>query len=288
MAEIQASIVIHRFYTDYQKPPKLSRRADPAKLAVAKVLHDNGASMNDVVTHTGWELVNGKWTSASKMPSYKPVEWVEISPRDQMGLQKTPLRVDAIKVAEDEDGDPTDQAWMYRKVRWDAIRPAYEAWKNGQEVPDQGTPLGAWPGITSVQAEHIRALGIRTVEEFRDATPETLFKARMPGLERLQKMATQFLIAANQQQVADEISAKDSEIEALRANQAAMAEAMQAMTRQVAALMTAKLADKAEAMPVRDEDFSEEEPSSDETGEEEAEGAGLATPPRRNNARRRA
>jgi len=46
----------------------------------------------------------------------------------------------------------------------------YEAWKKGQEVPIEGTPLDQWAVIPREKALELQAANIRTVEELADVT----------------------------------------------------------------------------------------------------------------------
>ena len=49
-------------------------------------------------------------------------------------------------------------------VIWRAIKPAYEAWKKGEEIVEDGTPLAAVPFINKKAVDAYRQMNIRTVE----------------------------------------------------------------------------------------------------------------------------
>jgi hypothetical protein len=50
----------------------------------------------------------------------------------------------------------------------------YDAWKNGQEVPVEGTPIRGWPLLSPAQQETILLAGIRTVEDLATMSDEAV------------------------------------------------------------------------------------------------------------------
>ena len=112
------------------------------------------------------------------------------------------------------------------KAQWDAVAPAYEAWKAGQELPEHGTPLGAWPGLTPQQATALRGVGVATVEAVRDLPESLLSKPPFPGLRDLKRQAGEWL--------------EGRDAAALAAENAAMRERMEAMEAMLAEAMEAK------------------------------------------------
>lgn len=116
--------------------------------------------------------------------------------------------------------DPVnDQAAIMMHEIWNVVRPAYEAFKQGQEVPDNGTPLAAWPGITPEQASVLRGAGFCTVEDVAQATDSTIGRIQLPGARLIVENAQRFLKAQDKAQVASELAAKDEQIAALKADQ---------------------------------------------------------------------
>ncbi len=59
---------------------------------------------------------------------------------------------------------PEEWATNYRK--------AYDAWKNGQELPPNGTPIKGWGVISPAVQEELIRLNIRTVEDLARVTDE--------------------------------------------------------------------------------------------------------------------
>ena len=128
---------------------------------------------------------------------------------------KTPLMVsEVLKVR--EDGDPDNPAWLAARVRKDAVLPAYEAWKKGEELPTDGTPLGAWPGITPDQAAGLKAAGLRSIEEVANANDALMSKIPLPNVRGLKELAANYLAGSDRAKVASALADKDREIAEMR------------------------------------------------------------------------
>lgn len=56
---------------------------------------------------------------------------------------------------------PTEPVNADHKARWPR---QYQAFKDGQELPEVGTPLEQWPILTPATVQNLKALNIRTVE----------------------------------------------------------------------------------------------------------------------------
>jgi hypothetical protein len=128
---------------------------------------------------------------------------------------KTPLRVaDVMRVR--DDGDPDNPAWLAARVRKDAVLPAYEAWKKGEELPTDGTPIGAWPGITPDQAAGLKAAGLRSIEEVANANDALMSKIPLPNVRGLKELAANFLAGSDRAKVASALADKDREMAEMR------------------------------------------------------------------------
>lgn len=104
--------------------------------------------------------------------------------------------------------------------RWAIVGPAYEAWKRGEETPDEGTPLAAWPGVTPEQAKVLRANDVRTVEEVAKMGDTLLSRIHLPNARRLPELAKAWLDGTD-------AAAKDAEMAELKAQLAAMKEVLE-------------------------------------------------------------
>lgn len=116
-----------------------------------------------------------------------------------------------------QDGDPDNPAFRMARDRWAVIGPLYAAWKAGQEVPANGTPLAAWAGVTAEQAEVLRSAGLRTVEDVAAATDSIIGRVPLPGLRGLQDQAKAFLDSRGAADIAAQMAQKDAEMAAMRA-----------------------------------------------------------------------
>lgn len=146
-----------------------------------------------------------------------PVEWVLVAPLGD-GFEKTRTwhRVKDVMPREDADDKMQNSMTHIDMVaKWSVIEPAYNAWKSGQEIPVDGTPLAAWAGVTQEQAEFMKKLGIRTVEDVTIMGDSTISQLSFPNARELPKLAKKYLEGA-------ELTAKDAELEAMRERVAAM------------------------------------------------------------------
>ena len=141
----------------------------------------------DAITETG-EPTHSTWERISRLT---PPEVIE---NDDGGLKAAALR-----------------------SQWAQIEPHYLAWKEGHEIPETGTPLGAWPAITQDQAEALRGVGIKTVDDVARASEALLHRPPLPNMRDLQRQAVMFLEGADK-------AAQAAEIAALKEQNAAMLE----------------------------------------------------------------
>lgn len=101
--------------------------------------------------------------------------------------------------------------------KWLSVDAAYKAWKSGEEVPENGTPLGAWPGISDEQRVVLKASGVRTVEEVAAMTETIITRIRLPNPRALRDQACRFLEARSGAAVEAALKARDDEIATLKA-----------------------------------------------------------------------
>lgn len=154
------------------------------------------------------------WTDYTK--DGRPVDWVEYNHvgKDHMAVQRA--RVGDLSCVIPIAEAPDNTAVLAANMRWNALKPQYEAWKQGQEIPDDGVPIGAWPGINPDQAEKLRNSGIRTVEEFASLGDAVAQRIRMPGVKPLRQQAQIWLDNRESAHVAEDLAAKDEQIAFLK------------------------------------------------------------------------
>lgn len=151
-----------------------------------------------------------------------PVDWVLVAPLGEEFMKtQTWHRIKDVKPREDVDHNTKESAsYQDMAAKWSVIGPKYDAWKSGEDIPEDGTPLAAWSGVTPEQAQALRGLGIKTVEDVRDAGEEAMKNMRFPNARKLPALAREFLEGAD-------ASAKDARIAELEERMAAMADMLE-------------------------------------------------------------
>lgn len=154
-----------------------------------------------------------------------PVDWVTWMPAHAPQSMSNTERVDRLNpenIRIRDDGEIGGEKLTHMRAMWAEIEPAYNAWREGREVPLNGTPLAAWPGITPEQAEVFRLAGIRSVEQVAEMNDNARSRVRLPNTRELQQLAKLFLENSGLAAAAEREAAKDRQI-------ADMAERMEAM-----------------------------------------------------------
>lgn len=101
------------------------------------------------------------------------------------------------------------------KARWSVIEPAYEAWRKGEEVPEDGTPLAAWSGASAEQAAFMRGMGIRTVEDVANMTDGTISKLPFPNKREFPRMAQAYLESRKDADLASKLADAEARMAAM-------------------------------------------------------------------------
>lgn len=154
---------------------------------------------------------------------FKGIDMVEYCAVGKANMATTVATVSSLGKLQPIELAQDNPAIAMAHARWNGIKAAYDGWKNGNEIPLDGTPLAAWPGISSDQAGHLRTIGLRTVEEIAEASDSIITKLPFPGARELRVSAQNFLKAADKTKTASEISElqsklseKDDQLEELR------------------------------------------------------------------------
>jgi hypothetical protein len=184
---------------------------------------------SNIVIHRFWT----KYVDDGK-GGLKAQDWVEYSPRHTDKL-KNESRVDRILNVVDvpPETNPTVRDAIDRA---DAIRPHYEAWKLGQEVPETGMPLAAWNGVSTEQAEILRAKSIKTVEDVAGMSDAIMNGIPLPGLVTLKQAAARFLAAADSSRAAAQMAKIEEDRERLRLESEEQRQMLNAMAEKLAAM----------------------------------------------------
>jgi hypothetical protein len=162
------------------------------------------------------KFVNGK-----EIESFEPTgnlreeDWVAYGPVGSAQFTLVTEKVSRLAAVLPMEGRAAQNpAVMMAHLRWNAIRPRYEAWKAGKSAPLNGTPLAAWNGVTTEQAEIFRMNGINTVEEISKLTDTHRQRLGIPGLFDLIDNAKRFLTAQDKSAVTKALEEKDAQIAA--------------------------------------------------------------------------
>lgn len=118
------------------------------------------------------------------------------------------------------------------ELLWPVIERAYDHWKKGQEEPVDGTPLAAWAGVNADQADRLKLMHIRTVEDVSALTDADLEKIGM-GARSLREKARAFV--ANKQgsaKIEEALAARDEENARLKSELAELQETVKALAAQ--------------------------------------------------------
>lgn len=108
---------------------------------------------------------------------------------------------------------------------------AWEAYQQGLEAPEEGTPIGAWPQVTAAQVRELAHVHVRTVETLA-ALSDSSIQRLGPGYQQLRQQARHYLESAKgnaeatkAQREADELREQvrllTEQVEALKAQKAA-------------------------------------------------------------------
>ncbi len=130
-------------------------------------------------------------------------------------------RVEKIRPPETDDpGVRESLSYKDMAAKWSVVGPAYEAWRNGQEIPETGTPLAAWAALSPEQAKLLKAQGVRTVEDIAELSDASLSALPFPNARKLPDMAQKYLSGESAAQ-------KDARIDDLEAKLAAALEMLE-------------------------------------------------------------
>lgn len=135
-------------------------------------------------------------------PELHPVDWVTwVKKGTQNGNETTD------KVARVKRDD----------LKWNALKPYYEAWKAKTDAPVNGYALDAWPGLTPEQARILKERHVRSLEDLVNTSDADLIKLGIPGIRQIHARAKAFLEARiNTAPVANEVAALREENKTIR------------------------------------------------------------------------
>lgn len=158
----------------------------------------------------------------------RDVDFVLVTPhgsRDQVEIEVQ----DWFRVKEQDVREGRfDAAWLK------AYKTAYAEWKEGREIPLEGTPIINWPLLSPAQVRLLQELRCLTVEVLANANEELIKRLGMGGRSLVDK-AKSFLAQRKDGKVAEEVTSLKIENEGLKHNLETLAEQVRQLKMQIPA-----------------------------------------------------
>jgi hypothetical protein len=180
---------------------------------------------------------------AKQIPAIVPLEfWTDYEPKRDAKGNEVPGEFaahDKVKWAKKGQNSGAETVEKIARLRkdpalWGVIERHYEAWKKGQEVPVDGTPIDACPFVTKELAKVLKTFRVLSAEDLANATDGDMAKMNVPGIAGVRAKARTFLEAKKGEAiVAAAMARRDEENAALRAQ-------VEELTRTVAQLAAGK------------------------------------------------
>ncbi len=151
-----------------------------------------------------------------------PVDWVSYGPAVVKGVASNNVMVSDkvrrldpanFKILPGQDGGVMLQ--LVRE-RWESIAAAYSAWKEGRELPVEGTPLAAWTTLRSEEVDVLLQFKIPTVEAVSKMTDTQCSQLPLPNAWGLRDLALKFLETNSAAKDSEEIAELKRQIELLQ------------------------------------------------------------------------
>lgn len=149
----------------------------------------------------------------TKISNGKEVDYVTYGPTYDLDKTKVVVRVSEVMFDPSKfDDDGNNMKRDFIKHRWSMIEPAYKAWKEGNAMPETGTPLATWAGVTKAQVEALKASHIKTVEQLADLPDSNMDKLRVPNLRLVREQAQAFLSSAKNDGKLNDVIKENAEL----------------------------------------------------------------------------
>lgn len=162
-------------------------------------------------------------TKKNEKGDYEVVDWVEYGPKDDLNT-RTRATVKSLIPPDHFDRDNAGVKEQHMTYMWAQIEPGYNAWKDGVELPETGTPLGGWAALNKGTLTALQREGFKSVEDVRDMPESMMGKIRVPGVRALVSQAATFLDGQDKAAMAKAADEQNSKIAGLEEKlEAAMA-----------------------------------------------------------------
>lgn len=116
--------------------------------------------------------------------------------------------------------------------RW---KDAYAAWKRGEEVPEDGTPIKTWPILSPAQRQNLLSMGITTVESLAQINDEGMHRYGIGALDLKHKAQAWIASVKDSGVVVQQNASLQSKVEELEKTVATLLTANKELTAMVEA-----------------------------------------------------
>jgi len=189
---------------------------------------------NDVrMPYIKFERVAVEDTKASQEAGHyvaKDVDFVHVTPAYSKDILKYKVSSWLEQVKIDAQNDRLPKSWAEHYVK------AYEAFKNGQELPLNGTAIRGWGVISPAQQETLIRLHVLTIEQLAAITSEGMSRLGMGGLDLKNKAVAWLTSIEKNGKPTMELAKLKKENKLLKSNQESMEEKITALTAMVEAM----------------------------------------------------
>jgi hypothetical protein len=151
-----------------------------------------------------------------------PVDYVVYGPPDRMNRQAIEARVNRVLKARKPVDGSKNTAEFIAWARAEFIRPHYEAWKRGEELPDDGMPISACNFLRPEDVVILKQSGVRSVQELASLSESVIDRVQIPAMREKRTQAKRFLEAQDINKAAAEMAKRDDKIAELERMIAAM------------------------------------------------------------------
>ena len=152
-------------------------------------------------------------------------DYVAYGPPHALDRQLTPVRVDRLLKAKRPSGNNN----IHEMTSWalaEYVRPLYEAWKRGEELPEEGTPISVLPFLRKEELAVLKSSGIKSVEDLARLNDRDREAVKLPAMREKCAMAKRWLEAQDTNKAAAAMAARDAEIAELKAQMADLIKAV--------------------------------------------------------------
>lgn len=117
--------------------------------------------------------------------------------------------------------------------QYEGYEAAYEAWKKGEEIPVDGTPIKTWSALSPAQAQNVISAGIVTIEMLAGCNDEGLRRLGMGGRD-LVKLAQNWLASADSNgKMAMKVTELEKQVERLELDKKGLTETVNSLKSQL-------------------------------------------------------